>query len=67
MSRFETRSFFSGMGRALDLRASTFARHARGGRWHRSDAAAITDDWRSVWGDLGAAFARVRLRDGAWP
>lgn len=64
MMRFDTRGFFRGFGRVLDLRGSVPTRYTRRARWHRSDAAAIADDWRAVWGDLGAAYTRVRQRDG---
>lgn len=67
MKRFDTQSFFRGLGRALDLRGSVPATYTRRARRHRDDAAAIADDWRAVWGDLGTAYDRVRQRDGARP
>lgn len=64
MKHFDRESFFRGFARALDLRGSVAPRYTRRARWHRNDHAAIAADWRAVWGDFDAAFARVRQRDG---
>lgn len=63
MARFDSRSFFRGLGRALDLRGAVTPRYARRARWHRDDHAAIAADWAVVWNDLGSAYARVRERE----
>lgn len=63
MNRLDSKSFFRGLGRVLDLRGSVQARYARRARWHRDDRAAIASDWRAVWGDLGTAYSRVRQRE----
>jgi hypothetical protein len=38
--------------------------YARRARRHRDDGQAIGADWRAVWSDLGAAYDRVRAREG---
>jgi len=59
------RSFFRGLGRALDLRGATVPTYARHRSTPLSNEAAIASDWEAVWNDLGAAFTRVRERDAA--
>ena len=59
------RSFLRGLGRARDLRGATVPTYARRSSTLPSDAAAVAADWAAVWGDLGAAFTRVRQRDAA--
>ncbi|HEX6040876.1 hypothetical protein [Longimicrobium sp.] len=67
MARFDTSSFFRGLGRAFDLRGAVAPRYVRRAQWHRDDNAAIASDWAAVWGDLDAAYTRVRQREGGNP
>jgi hypothetical protein len=57
-----SRYFFRGFGRALDLRGSVSGRYSPRREWHRSDGAAMTSDWAAVFRDLGGAFERVKER-----
>lgn len=58
-------SFLRGVGRVLDLRGATTGAYvaARRTRAAISDRAALASDWAAVWGDLDAAFAKVRRDD----
>jgi hypothetical protein len=60
MHRLIGKHFLVGMGRTLDLRGASHARVRARRTWHRSDRAAVASDWEAVFGDLGAAFQRVR-------
>jgi hypothetical protein len=60
------RGFFRGLGRALDLRGAVAAPYPRPhAATPLSDHDAVARDWEAVWGDLDAAFTRVRRRTGA--
>jgi hypothetical protein len=55
-----SRYFFRGFGRALDLRGAIGGRYSPRRKWHRSDRAAMISDWTMVFRDLGGAYERVK-------
>jgi hypothetical protein len=59
-----SRYFFRGFGRALDLRGVTGGRYSPRREWNRSDRAAMISDWTAVFRDLGGAYQRVKERGG---
>lgn len=65
MTRFDSKSFFRGFGRALDIRGSISPRYGRRPSGHRSDYAAVASDWQAVWGDLDRAYLEVKRRDAS--
>lgn len=60
MNRLDSSNFLRGLGRALDVRGATTPRYLRKARWIQSDSSAVAADWAAVFGDLDAAFHRVR-------
>lgn len=68
-SGFQSKRFFRGFGRAVDLGGRTGIAPRRVGRSGRaqSDAAALALDWTAVWSDLDAAIHCVKESGGyAW-
>ena len=63
MKRLDSKSFFRGLGRALDLRGATMPRYGRKTRWIQNDSSALAADWSAVFGHLGAAYTRVRQQN----
>jgi hypothetical protein len=59
--RLNSRYFFRGFGRALDLRGA-IGRYSPRRHWHQSDGTAMRSDWTVVFQNLGGAFERVKER-----
>lgn len=62
--RLNSRYFFRGFGRALDLRGAIGGRYSSPRGWNRSDGAAMAGDWSAVFRDLGEAYESVKQRRG---
>ena len=60
MQRLNSKDFFRGFARAIDIRGAIGGRYVRSRPWHRSDGAAVAADWSAVFGDLDLAFERVK-------
>ena len=65
-SGFQSKRFFQGFGRAVDLggRTGIVSRRSRRSGRTLSDAAALALDWTAVWSDLDAAFHCVKESGG---
>jgi hypothetical protein len=64
MNRLDGKNFLRGFGRVLDVRGATAPLYVRKARWIHSDSRAVADDWAAVFGDLDAAYHRVRRSKG---